>query len=110
MAQDENSKNCPECGGEFKCAKCVGLPIRAESLTALYDRVEAIEADKPTLRDQFAMAALPDTQRQLSTTSTDVIEHLAKCRNYNGPTLGLIAICCYEMADSMMAARKNPPK
>lgn len=65
------------------------------------------EEETATLRDQFAMAALSETSRQFSASTTSDVDEIGKKRKYSGPMAGLVAICAYEMADAMMEARKK---
>lgn len=58
------------------------------------------------LRDQFAMAALPEVSRQFSSAPTSQLEGIARERKYNGTLPGLVAICAYEQADALLEARK----
>lgn len=61
------------------------------------------------LRNRFAMESLKETQRQFAESTKEMVEDIARQRGYSGPMPGLIAICCYEMADAMMEARKPKP-
>lgn len=74
-------------GGVFMC----GLCLRVFPLNSPHSCV-ALDSDKPTMRDQFAMAAPIGFQR------------------VGAGSYGTNAIARYEWADAMMAARKNPPK
>lgn len=64
------------------------------------------QALKPTLRDQFAMAAL---QGELaSTAGVESTKAMAEeCVRLGREPLMHLAIICYEIADAMLEARKQ---
>lgn len=103
---------CPKCSigtsNRFLnglCAKCWREEVTGIDTTA---PEKADEITRPGgLRDQFAMATLPDTQRMFGMMPKEEIEKIADDRKYVGPCSGLIAICAYELADAMLEARKK---
>lgn len=110
MAQDENSTTQNMTGlqkpayieydpkAEAVCGICMSVvPLHFPHACIKQGQTtdgsgHVLDPDKPTLRDQFAMAAPIGLQR------------------VGAGSYGTNANARYEWADAMMAARKNPPK